>query len=97
MTMRAKKSDKMKRLEYPSVSKVAVLMARAVAEWLEGMPPVRQKKIIIASLKSSSFLALVSAISAFISWAPARLKKADKKIGFEKSMVGEPMAIFMSC
>ena len=24
-------------------------MERAVAEWLEGMPPVRQKKMIIAS------------------------------------------------
>lgn len=85
MTMRERNNDTIKRFENPSVSTTAVLIDTATAEWLDGIPPVLQKKMSIASRKAS-LCALTREITALMNCAMRRLNNAERNIGLLNSV-----------
>ena len=87
MTTRAKNAENMKMLVLgPWRKAIAVAIDTAKAEWLDGIPPVFQKKVRITSRK---LWALVRKIftTALRNCAVNKLKIADKKTGLVKKSV----------
>jgi hypothetical protein len=84
MTIRAKKRARMKMLvSGPSTKPIAVTRETARALWLEGMPPVFQKKVVRTSLKEwERYLKRLTI--ALMNCAVRRLKTAERKTGFRK-------------
>ena len=94
-TIREVKSDTIKRFENPSVSATAALMEIATAAWLEGIPPVRQKKTNIAS-RRSALRALIIVMIALMSWAMRRLNNAERNIGLLKRLSKSGISKFIA-
>lgn len=65
----------------PELKPIEVASAHTKAEWLEGMPPVRQKSRAIRSFKSET-LPFKSCITVFINCAESQLNTAESKTGF---------------
>lgn len=83
-TTRAKQSERMKMLEFgPSVSAIAVVIDTTRALWLEGMPPVFQKKVTRTS-RSDFERERRMLITDFRNCAVRRLHIAERKMGLLK-------------
>ena len=65
-----------------SVKAMAALIDTAVAEWLEGIPPVFHRKVAMVSF-NSGLRERRSFIMDFRNWAMRRLYRAERKMGFE--------------
>jgi hypothetical protein len=65
----------------PSVTPTDVVREQTIAEWLEGIPPVRQIAVSTAS-RTLLFLRVETEIIIFKSWETHRLEMADRKITF---------------
>jgi hypothetical protein len=74
--------------EKPSAKATEVAREVTTAEWLEGMPPVRQT---ITSISSRLFFLrpLSRKITAFSSWAIKRLETVDRNITFSNRALSE--------
>jgi hypothetical protein len=82
MIMRAIITVTTKRLDcMPSVKATEAVMEATRAEWLEGMPPVRQIRLSRVSFGRIRFERR-SRIIVFTSWARNQLVTEDKKMGF---------------
>jgi hypothetical protein len=62
-------------------------MEETRAEWLEGIPPVRQ--ITVSRISRALLLRLKVTTAAFKIWAINQLETADKKTGFSKKAFKE--------
>jgi hypothetical protein len=92
MTTREKKAARIKMLvSGPWRKAMAVAMDTASAEWLEGIPPVFQKKVRMTSLKFRAFERKIFT-TALRNCAVSRLKMADKNTGFENISVPSGLA-----
>jgi hypothetical protein len=70
----------------PSVKATEAVMEATRAEWLEGMPPVRQIRLSRVSLGLIR-LDRKSRIIVFTSWARNQLVTEDKKMGFSNKIL----------
>jgi hypothetical protein len=67
--------------DVPSVRPTDVVREQTIAEWLEGIPPVRQIAVSKAS-RTLLFLRVETEMIIFNSWDTQRLETADRKITF---------------
>jgi hypothetical protein len=68
----------------PSVMPAEVAREQTSAEWLEGIPPVLQTAVSIAS-RTLLFLRVETEMIIFKSWEMHRLEMADRKIIFSNN------------
>jgi hypothetical protein len=88
MTIRATKKESTNRFDrIPSEKATAAVKEDTRAEWLEGIPPVRQ--IMVSKISRALLRRLNITTAAFTICAINQLEIADKKMGFSKKAFNE--------
>jgi hypothetical protein len=89
MTTRENHKEKMNKFdEIPSAKAIEVVIAQTTAEWLDGIPPVRQKVITTSSL-GFPLRPPSRNIKVFRSWAMHKLDAVDKNTGLTNRALRE--------
>ncbi len=87
ITTRAKQQENTKMSEsMPDLKPMAVVTEATSAEWLEGIPPVRQKSNSSRSLKEDT-VCVRSVMMVFRNWLSTQLETAARKIGLCTSLM----------